>query len=245
MSKTKLFVIFFVALIVFVTFKLPVALVTDKLPLPKGVAYQGIEGSLWQGQVARLQIGKQQLSRVKWQFEPSELFTANLGFSIKFGKARDSETISGKGVILYGLSGLQLVNSTVRVPAKHIGPMLPLPVPGIEGRLLLEIAEYSRGEKMCQSLAGELSWNQAAVDFGGPIDLGLISSQLSCEQDKLLASFDANNKLGLEGIATVESQSKYNFNGFLKPDASLPKVIHDNVRFFDGPDSKGKYKIKL
>lgn len=252
MKKASLIIIFVVLFIAFSLIKLPVNLIVEQVSVPKNVSYKGLTGTIWQGQIDALQIQGWTLSQVKWEFQLSEILNANAGFQISFGNARNSQQLSGKGKVAFGSSGLSLANTTVRVPAHKIAPMLPIPVSGVEGRVIVDIDSYrldieqqAKTKHLCNELTGELLWNQAAVNFGTPVDFGTFSSTLDCQENKLLAKFDGNNKLGLEGLATIVSNSKYNFNGFVKPDMSLPVGIRNGASMFGRKMPNGKYSIKL
>jgi general secretion pathway protein N len=245
MSKIKLAVLFIISFVIFTAVLVPISLVVSSLPIPKNVAYQGLSGSIWQGDVKTIQVNKMLFENVHWQFELSSLFHGNLGFDIKFGNARNSGQLSGRGIISSGLTGLQVRDFVFRMPASGVKPFLPLPVSVINGRLITSIDIFQLGKPVCEQMAGEFVWVKAGTDIDGPISFGTITSTLLCEDNKLVAKFDGENLLGLEGSAVVESGKKYSFDGFVKPDVSLPAVVHQGVGFLGKMDSKGKYKIKL
>ena len=245
MSNRKLVVFFILFLLLFTVAKLPVSLVAERLTLPANIAYQGLAGTMWQGQVKQLQFDDWLVRDVRWQFAPGKLLLGQAAFDVTFGKARDSQQLSGKGVLAYGVSGFDVHGMTIRAPANSVRSMLPIPVGELSGRVIANVASYVKGDTLCRELAGELTWTKAEVDFGGAIPLGAISSELSCVEQNVIASFDGENLLGLEGQAKIQSPQQYSFDGFLKPDAELPTAVHDGLRMFGKADSKGKYRIKL
>ena len=245
MSARKLVFIFVLALLVFSVIKTPAALIASQITLPNNVAYQGLSGSVWQGNISKLKVDQWLLNDVEWTVSPANLFLGEAAIDVRFGKARDKSQISGKGRLLLSMSDVAAEKLTVRLPADPLKRMLPIPVGNLGGRVLLDIEAYQKGETLCNQLTGELTWAKSEIDFGGPVSLGSISSELSCVNNNIVASFDGNNQLGLEGAATVQSTAKYNFDGFLKPDAQLPAAIHEGLRMFGKADSKGKYRIKI
>jgi len=245
MSGRKLTVIFVIALILLSLVKTPAALIVSQLNLPNNVAYQGLSGSIWQGNISRLKVDQWLINDVDWELSPVNLLLGEAAIDVRFGKARDQAQVSGKGRLMLSMSDIAAEKLTVRLPADPLRQMLPIPVGNLGGRVIVEIDAYQKGETLCNQLAGELTWAKSEIDFGGPIALGSISSDLSCVNQNVVASFDGNNQLGLEGAATVQSAAKYNFDGFLKPDAQLPAAIHDGLRMFGKADSKGKYRIKI
>lgn len=245
MSIRKSIGLFLFFLLLFTLARTPVGFVSKFITLPKGVAYQGLEGTVWQGEITQLQINKTHLSNIKWQFEPLELFTGNAAFSVRFGNARQSESISGHGLVSIGLAGKRVQDAIVRVAANAAKPMLPIPMGDIEGRVILNIKDYQMGEPLCQVTLGDVGWHQAGIDVGGPIEFGSIEANLACDNGSLVANFDGQNTLGLEGQAKVASPSKFNFTGFMKPSAELPAVVHQGIGMMAKMDSQGRYKISL
>jgi len=245
MSGKKVVVLFVLFLLIFTLFKVPAALLAQQFELPRNIAYKGLTGTLWQGKIDRLQVDKWLLQDVEWQFKPSQLFTAKAGFDVKFGAPRAVDQISGKGNVFIGTAGLGLSEFVARAPAAPIKSMLPLPMGDLGGRIIVSVSDYVKGETLCQTLDGDLTWTKAEIDLGTLVNFGAIESKLSCVEQNVVASFDGSNTLGLEGQATVESAKKYNFDGYLKPDASLPAMVHDGLSAFGKMDSKGRYQIKL
>lgn len=245
MSVRKIVLLFVSFTLLFVLLKAPIALVAKYLPLPQGLAYQGLEGTLWQGSVRQAQYKKQLITDIKWDLQPLRLFTGTLAYQVRFGKPRAAQELSGQGLVSIGLTGKKLENAVFRMPAQQVKPMLPIPMGNIAGRVLANITEYKLGQPMCEQVTGDISWNKAGIDIGGNIEFGSIDAKLSCDQGKLLAQFDGNNLLGLAGQASIESTSKFAFSGFLKPDANLPAVVHQGIALVAKMDSQGRYKITL
>lgn len=221
---------------------MPLAVVAKYLPLPNDIKYQGLTGTVWQGQVNQLQVNQLQLNNLRWQFD---LF--KMAINVRFGNPRTVEEISGHGWLTWRLAGFQLTNSTVRAPANYFAQFSPMPISqsAIKGRVILNVSDYVYQQPLCQQLAGELSWAKAAITLQQDINLEYLSSNLSCEDNQVVARFDGENKLGLQGDFVLDSPSKFNFDGYLKPDASLPAMVHQGMMFFGKADNKGRFKVKL
>lgn len=245
MSVRKISLIFFAFFILFSGLNTPINLLLKLVELPKSISYQNLTGTLWQGEASVVQVDKQRLEKLSWSFKPSELLTGNLGFDIKFGNARINRELSGKAIASVGLAGTRLKNMTFRLPASLIKSALPIPVGPISGRVVFDIEEFEYQQPLCNQLVGDVSWLNAAIDISGEIAFGTISSQLSCQDNKVIASFDGANSLGIEGKATIASAKSFGFNGFLKPSAELPAVVHQGIGVFAKVDAKGRYKISL
>ena len=245
MSTKKLIALFVLVFIVLTVFTVPVNLIVKQLPLPKNIAYQELNGTIWQGNIKALQVKKTVLTQVKWQFLPLNLFTGKLAFQVRWGNARASHELSGSGVASIGLSGYQLADTKVRIPANAVKSLIPFPMGEVYGRVVLDVNSYTYAEPVCEQLNGELIWTQAGVDVNGKIDFGVISSVLTCENNQVISTFDGENTLGLQGRAIVKSQKSFGFDGFLKPSSELPAIVHQGVGMLGKADNQGRYKISL
>lgn len=245
MSVRKTVLIFLVLTLLFIVTKTPAALVANLLPLPKGLAYSELQGTLWQGSIRQAMYNRQVITDIKWQFKPSNLFKGALGYQVSFGKPRNVNSISGKGLVSVGLMGKTIEEAMFRMPASNVKPMLPIPMGKINGRVIANIKEFTLGSPVCEMAQGEISWNKAGIDLNGSIEFGSIDANLDCEQGKLLAQFNGDNNLGLTGQAVIESNKKFGFDGFLKPSANLPAVVHQGLSMVAKMDTQGRYKINL
>lgn len=246
MSTKKIVFLFVLFLLVFTLFKVPAALIAGQFTLPKGVAYQGLSGTLWEGKISRLQADNWLIQDLHWQFTPSNLFTGKAAFDVKFGNPRAVSQLSGKGNVFVGLSGIGVSDAILRAPAAPIKSMMPIPMGDLGGRIIVSVSDYVKGETFCEQLDGDLTWTKAELNMGTVISFGAIESALSCVEKNVVASFDGNNSLGLEGAATVVSADDYQLDVFLKPDSTLPRDVHVTIDDYLGKaDSKGRYKFKF
>ncbi|WP_414707780.1 type II secretion system protein N [Rheinheimera sp.] len=51
--------------------------------------------------------------------------------------------------------------------------------------------------------------------------------------------------MALNVTALIGEQGKYQLNGTMKPDASLPKEVHQAMQFVGQPDAEGRFTLKL
>lgn len=253
MSVARLSVLFVIALIIFAVFLTPVSIIASLLTPPKGVAYQQLQGTLWQGKASALQVNNIVLNNVTWTLSVPSLLVGNADLDVKFGNARNADEISGKGNIRLGMSSIQANDLIVRVPAETVKPMLPVPVGRVGGRVILEVDAYSSSTEfvqnptapVCSELTGTLVWTKSEVVFNNPIRMGAISADLSCSDNILVARFNGDNELGLEGDANIASANQFNFDGFVKPQPHLPAEVHQGIAMFAKLDPQGRYPIKL
>lgn len=253
MSARKLWLLFFVAFVICLVTLVPVSMITKVVTPPPGIAYKNLTGTLWNGKASQVQVDDVVLSKVQWSLKFWPLIIGKANVDVKFGNARDTNEVSGKGRVSLGLSSISAQDLVVRLPAEYVKPLLPIPLGKVGGRVILEIDEYSNSTEfvqnpsapLCQLLQGDLMWTKSEVVFNNPIRMGTIQSQLSCEEEVLLANFDGSNELGLEGTAKIQSAQAFNFDGFVKPQPQLPTEVHQGIAMFSKLDSQGRYPIKL
>ncbi|MDX1392558.1 MAG: type II secretion system protein N, partial [Rheinheimera sp.] len=55
---------------------------------------------------------------------------------------------------------------------------------------------------------------------------------------------DNNNVLGLDVTAVINA-GQLQVNGTVKPDATMPKEVHQAMQFLGRPDAQGRYTIRF
>lgn len=235
--------------IVFLLLLSPAAWWLKLVELPAQIRVGPVSGTLWQGQIQAVSLNGYVVPQVKWQFRPWALFTGKLALALDIGQIRQTSLPYAKAEIAYGFSGLELSSSQLRLPVEPLIPLLKLRLPfevAASGNLLLNIQQFSAGKPWCQQLTGKASWLDAKFRApSGWIDLNALDAKLSCEQGQLHMVTDAANPLALNVTAVIGEQGSYQLNGTMKPDASLPKEVHQAMQFVSRPDEQGRFTLKL
>lgn len=244
MRITNIILWFVLGLVVFTVLRIPAAFVLQFLPL-NDIAYQKVSGSIWNGEFEVVQFQEHSFEKVKWQFQPIKLLTGNAVVDLRFGDARQKQQYSGRATFSYGISGKRVENAQVRVMADDLKFLSPIPLGDVNGRVVVDIKQYQFGLPLCDKLDGAVTWLDAGVDINGVIDFGMLPVTLSCEDNKIAASMDGNNSLGLSGKAMLLSTSDFSFEGVAKPSNDLPAVIHQSLGFVGKKRKDGGFDIKL
>ncbi|WP_273047317.1 type II secretion system protein N [Pseudoalteromonas sp.] len=252
MKKTiTLSILFLFSFIIFCIVKLPAVIALDlaKPYLPKQLEIGQTVGSIWQGQMMQVRFDGEQLNNVRWDIAGWQLFTGNLNTNLKFGDPRERSDISGYANVNYGLFNSTikvtdgLVRSTVERAMQRI--QLPLPVTA-KGRVILELDEYTSGMPYCESLKGEIASPDIDVQgLNGWFNIGPLGGNLSCKSGDIAILIDPDNTLGLEADAMLKANFDFKVAGYVKPDATLPKDVHDAVKFLGRPDREGRYPLNF
>ncbi|AOT06753.1 type II secretion system protein N [Pseudoalteromonas luteoviolacea] len=242
---------FLFAFIVFtvVSIPAPIALQLAQSHIPPNIRLGTVTGTLWDGKVSGVQYQNLQFNDVKWQINGWALFTGQVQGKLNFGNARQSTEISGRSNFAVSLLGnsIELDNTTLRFSVEQAMRQVNLPLPvDAKGRVILELDEYNSGQPYCESLKGDISSPDIQVKgMSGWFSIGELSGVLSCKSGDIAIVVEPENLLGLRADATLAENMQFKVAGNVKPDASLPKEVHDAVKFLGRPDSQGRYPVSL
>ncbi|WP_341502777.1 type II secretion system protein N [Gallaecimonas sp. GXIMD4217] len=224
--------------------QLPAALVLDRVTLPRGLVLDGVAGSLWSGEVRRLEAQGLAFERLRWSLRPSRLLAGELALELH---AKPGAT-KLDGLVAVGFDGLaRAENLSLRLPASVLAQQLRLPIPSqLGGQLSLILDQASQGQPWCETLAGEANWRQASLSnkFGN-FELGRIQARLGCDGGAVTAVVrDIPARLGLELEGRLEA-GRYSVRGSAQPAADQPKAIQDAFKLVAKPDASGRYPISF
>lgn len=245
-------VIFVVCFIVFAVIKVPAAVAINLASpyLPKGIELGKVTGSVWQGHLSQLRFQSEEgINSINWDISGWALFLGKFKGDIKFGNARKLSDISGHGDFSYGLfnQAITLKNVALRMTVEHAMPRLQLPLPvNAKGRVIIDLDEYSSGQPYCETLKGEIaSPNIDVQGLSGWFSIGPLSGNLSCKSGDVAVLVDPDNRLGIEADATLRANYDFKVAGYIKPEASLPKEVHDAAKFLGRADNQGRYPLNF
>lgn len=224
----------------------PAAVWFKLVPLPEGVKLGTVSGSLLQGSISSVERAPLQLQDVRWQLSLRQLWRGELGLQLDAGNLRAEHLPYLHSQIRWQFAGMQLDQAVLRLPLANLLHNVQLPMQvDAAGSLVLQIDSFSAGSPYCTALSGTASWQQARFKSPlGWLDLKQINGKLSCEQGNLQLVTSADNPLGL--LVTAQLQAgQYQLNGSVQPDASMPKEVHDAMRFVGPQDAQGRYTLRL
>lgn len=244
-------IVFLISFIVFSVIKLPaaVALNLAKPYLPKQLETGQVFGTLWQGQLMQLRFQGEQLNNIRWDISGWSLLSGKVNANLRIGDPRERNEISGYADINYSYTSeqLKITNALLRSTVERAMQRVDLPLPvTAKGRVILELDEYTSGKPYCQALQGEIaSPNIDVQGLAGWFNIGELSGQLSCKSGDVAILIEPNNRLGLEADATLKANFDFKVAGYVKPELTLPKEVHDAVKFLGRPDNRGRYPLNF
>ncbi|MBE0352235.1 MULTISPECIES: type II secretion system protein N [Pseudoalteromonas] len=243
--------VFVMCFLVFTLIKTPAAIALDLAAphLPKQLQLGKASGSLWDGRIMQVRFDGEQLNNVRWKLSGWSLLTGKLVGTVRFGDPRDKTDISGHADFSYGLfnQAVLVKNTTLRLSVERAMARLKLPLPiSAQGRVIVDLDEFSSGQPYCETLMGEIaSPNIDVQGLNGWFSVGPLSGRLSCKSGDIAVLVDPENRLGLEADAVLKANLDFKVAGYIKPEASLPKEVHDAAKFLGRPDSEGRYPLNL
>jgi general secretion pathway protein N len=234
------------AYMIFMAVLTPASVWLKLVPMPPEVQLGKVQGTLWQGQIDVLSRPPVYLTNLRWQLELSALWRGQLGVQLNAGDVKDDSQPYLNVAASVSPGSYALQHATVRWPVAGIMRNLQLPMPvDASGAIVLNINNFTKGEPYCAALDGSASWQQARLKSPiGWLDLRQIDATLSCDQGNLRLVTMPDNPLALAVTADVMA-GRYQLNGTLKPDASMPKEVHEAMRFVSQPDAEGRYTIQF
>jgi general secretion pathway protein N len=103
--------------------------------------------------------------------------------------------------------------------------------------------DYENG---CQTFTGKGQWlNANFTGLNGVIELGNFDADLSCQDGNVVLNVKQPNSFGLTAKATIPVNMKFKIEGRFKPQASLPREVHQAAQFFGKADADGYYPIRF
>lgn len=252
MKKHLLLVVIFIAsFIAFALYQLPAAVAVQLVEgqLPKNIRLGTVTGSVWQGKISEVRVDNVQVMNVRWDLSGAALFMGSLQGQLQWGSPRNTTQMSGKSDFSVSLLSQQaeLSSTVMRFNVEHLITQLNLPLPvQAKGRIIFNVDNYVTGQPYCQQLAGEVFSPDISVEgFSGWFSIGELAGELQCKSGDVAVVVQPDNLLGLQADVLLADNFKFTVAGNMKPDPSLPKDVHDAVKFLPPPDSQGRYPVNL
>ncbi|SDK14448.1 type II secretion system protein N (GspN) [Ferrimonas sediminum] len=228
--------------ILFLVITVPVSMVWQLAPKPKGVQVLGLEGSLWQGRAATLTVSGRTLENLSWKVAPGSLLQGKVEAAVSVSGA-----ISGRGTVAYGLSGLEVEGLRLDSPVSVLVGKRRLPFrTQVAGEINLNLADGAQGQPWCERLDGRLMVQQLDVNNQfGQFPLGNLSSKLSCQQGNLMLTMtEQDNRIGVSGTAMLKANMQVELDARIRATDSQPEALTKSLGFLGQADASGAYPLQ-
>lgn len=224
---------------------LPAHQVSSRFALPDSINISGVSGTVWHGNIDRLVINNIPVNQLNWSISAWSLLLGQLDLQLEAGNMREASSIAFKGPVSlnildplsFAAEEFQLYLPVDRVLAEV---QLPLPV-AASGRFRVNISQLLFEQGMCEQLSATGDWLNASVaGTQGPIELDTFTAQLHCEAQNYVIEVAEPNAFGLSLTATATADFQtITLDSKFKPDANLPREVHEAAMFFGEPDNQG------
>lgn len=238
LRKPLLLLLFCVSYLLFLLACMPASQILPRLPLPAGLQLQNISGTLWQGRIGDLSWQKYRLHNLQWEVAFSQLWLARPTIKLSL---QDPETAVAGGTVSWR-GDWSLNNWQVNTSTHTIQRWLSLPLPiDANGELTLNIDQLTFNSLECQTLTGQLNWQQALLQTpAGELALGNPVAALSCRNKAVEANIQQDSaSLHSETSLQLNMQGQYKLKASLQAKPALPDTLRSSLGWLGPVDGQG------
>lgn len=226
---------------------LPAAVVWDQLRdrIPKGLAAQGIAGTLWSGSASSLALPEGLVATgVTWELRPGALLAGRLAWSLAAGLPGGQVN----GQLAVSMSGLWVTGARGDFDAAPVvTPFLGLPVI-IEGRVAMDIQQLvvTRNGQVREA-SGVVGWLGAGAGLPQAVPLGDLRGELGVSEagGLRLVIRDQGGPLLAEGTVEVAAGGRYRIEGVAGSRQGADPRLVQALRLLGNPGPDGRTPIRF
>ncbi len=247
MKKRSVVVATFVGVyLFFVIAFLPIGFIFNWVTLPSDVDIGAVKGSVWHSEISAIKVDGIQINRIEADLSLLSLVIFDPQISLTFGDERENSP-SGQANVSGLLSQIKLTDVSVKLAADTIAQSINTPIPVVaHGWVNMELQELVMGKPLCQTLNGNISWPNASVTaLEKRVDLGPLSTHLTCEKGEAIATVAEGNSLGLSFSAAIGNNFHVSGDGYLTPTDTMPAELRQVLPFLGRPDNQGRYRLRF
>lgn len=225
--------VFMLGYLYFLALDAPARLLTRWLPAD--LAMNGVNGTVWHGQIDAVRWRGSEVGAVSWDVTFSDLMPS---LAVAFDSPDGPR---GKGVIR-GWQQAQLFQWQVSVPAAYVVNKLPLIVPiSAQGNVQLRLQHAVVDPRGCQSLSATLNWQDAALGTPlGTVALAQPQVQLNCHEGRLeMALRQQSPYVQITGKGSLAASGEYQFDGRVASGDAMPQAIGHILSTQGNADAQG------
>ena len=205
-----------------------------------GISLAGLDGTVWSGSAEQVRIQEVTLRNVGWSVRlwPLLLGRAEVALQIQDDALRMDGNLGrtlGGDLYLRQLRG--------RLPVTRVQQLTPYRIPKLEGELHLEDLDLATADGGLRELSGKVSWSDAVLTFGSPLELGGFTLQLQTDDDGINGMLqDSGGPLQAEGKLKLAPDGKYSFEGLFTPRDGKGELA-SRMAMLGTPAESGGYRL--
>ena len=207
---------------------------------PLGVKLYAVEGTLWDGRVAALEIQGRRLPGLQWNLQPTALISGQLRAHIDLDHGHLDGEIAARPD-----GSLQAGPLEIHWPLPQLLQTLQLAALQLDGVLQgrLERLEVQNG--LPRAADGTLTWRGAATRLPMTAKLGDLQLLLETRNDGIHGRFrDGGGPLGLGGTLQLSPDGAWRLELHLTPREGRQSPVGRLLAFLGRPDPQGKITLR-
>jgi len=235
--------------------KLPASLIKKHIEPIQEVKLDDYSGSIWNGSAQKLSVkvktGYIDIGQLSWSLKLSCIFTLKACADITISPTPSSNgDIQMTSTVMVNKNKLvTLKNTDADIDAKWVLEMAGAPISATGVLKLLSDSIVLDQSQALPSITGNLSWQNAAIDYPEEYELGAFSIELETEgtdQQRLINGVlsDQNGLIETNGTLLLNAQKLLKTDLRLSPNERTPESISDLMMFIGQPDKNGNYRIR-
>ena len=189
----------------------------------QNIQLAGIEGSLWSGKAAQLDVSPLQLKDVRWSFRPFSLFVGRAEFKIH-GQLQAQEIKAKVGSTLLGKPYLSDLRGRIR--ANDLFYWLGLKQVQLDGPLSFHIDDVEWSESGLPAMAGTAWWSFARLVSPLELVLGKARLETQIEDAVTRGTLQATGgALLVQADVELKPDGAYRFDADIQQKGDVPQAV--------------------
>jgi len=206
----------------------------------QNIQLAGIEGSLWSGKAAQLDVSPLQLKDVRWSFRPFGLFVGRAVFKIH-GQLQAQRIKAKVGSTLLGRPYLSDLRG--RISANDLFYWLGLKQVQLDGQLDFHIEDVEWSESGLPAMTGNAWWSSARLV--SPVELVLGRAQLETQIEDAVTRGKLETIGGallVQADVELKPDGAYRFNANIQQKGDVPQAVSKFLSTF-AEYKDGSYRL--
>ena len=187
------------------------------------VQVAGIEGSLWSGKAAQVDVSALRLQDVKWRLRPFALFVGRAVFKIN-GHLQAQRIRAKAGSTFLGTPYLSDVKGSIA--ANELLRLLGIHQLQLGGQLDFDIDDVEWVESGLPAMTGSVSWSPAQLI--SPLNLAFGKAQLETQIESTVTRGKLNASGGallVQADVELKSDGAYRFDANIQQKGDVPQAV--------------------
>ena len=207
----------------------------------QNIQLAGVEGSLWSGKAAQLDVSPLQLKDVHWSFRPFSLFVGRAEFKVR-GQLQAQRIKAKVGSTLLGKPYLSDLRGRIR--ANDLFYWLGLKQVQLDGQLDFDIEDVEWSESGLPAMAGTASWSLAQLVSPVALVLGKVQLVTQIEDAVTRGRLETTGgALLVQADVELKPDGAYRFDANIQQKGDVPQAVSKFLSTF-AEYKDGNYRLE-